>query len=78
MLRPVSIPDILPSGLPSTSDFSLVAGTSFAGYRCSGNPHNHPGDFEEIYGTNDDDNNSPQSGLWDAILTCFFIDTVGS
>jgi hypothetical protein len=26
MLRPVSIPDVLPSALPSGSDFSLVAG----------------------------------------------------
>ena len=33
---------------------------------------NYPlGDFEEVYG--DDD---PDIGLFDAILTCFFIDTV--
>ena len=35
------------------------------------------GDFEEIYGveTHPDE---PQSGQWDAIMTCFFIDTVRS
>jgi len=60
MLRSVSIPDVLPSAIPSGSDFSLVAG-----------------DFEEIYGADDADDNvhEPQSGQWDAILTCFFIDT---
>ncbi|RDB17307.1 Carnosine N-methyltransferase [Hypsizygus marmoreus] len=57
MLRAVSIPDVLPSDLPSGSNFSLVAG-----------------DFEEIYGA-DSDPAEPQSGQWDAILTCFFIDT---
>jgi len=54
LLRPVSIPDILPSDLPLGSNFSLVAG-----------------DFEEIYGATDDEND----GQWNAILTCFFIDT---
>ena len=34
------------------------------------------GDFEEIYGSDSDDENGPYSGPWDAILTCFFIDTV--
>ncbi|KAF8879826.1 N2227-like protein-domain-containing protein [Infundibulicybe gibba] len=57
ILRPVSIPDVLPSALPPGSNFSLVAG-----------------DFEEIYGT-DADPDEPQAGQWDAILTCFFIDT---
>jgi hypothetical protein len=33
------------------------------------------GDFEEIYG-GEADPNEPQSGLWDAVMTCFFIDTV--
>ncbi|KAG5341441.1 hypothetical protein C0989_010381 [Termitomyces sp. Mn162] len=33
------------------------------------------GDFEEIYGV-DTDPNEPQAGEWNAILTCFFIDTV--
>ncbi|KAJ7028313.1 N2227-domain-containing protein [Mycena alexandri] len=55
MLRPVTIPDVLPSGLPDGVDFSLVAG-----------------DFEEIFGT---EGNEPQAGQWDAVLTCFFIDT---
>ncbi|KAF5373492.1 hypothetical protein D9615_009483 [Tricholomella constricta] len=32
------------------------------------------GDFEEIYGV-DVDPDEPQGGEWDAILTCFFIDT---
>ncbi|KAF9531199.1 N2227-like protein-domain-containing protein [Crepidotus variabilis] len=32
------------------------------------------GDFEEIYGT-ESDPQEPQHGKWDAILTCFFIDT---
>ncbi|KAF9078658.1 N2227-like protein [Rhodocollybia butyracea] len=32
------------------------------------------GDFEEIY-NGESDPNEPQAGLWDAILTCFFIDT---
>ncbi|EPS96381.1 hypothetical protein FOMPIDRAFT_1038167 [Fomitopsis schrenkii] len=58
MLRPITIPDVMPSSLPQGSNFSLVAG-----------------DFEEIYGTADDNGHEPQSGQWDAILTCFFIDT---
>ncbi|KAG6899553.1 hypothetical protein C0993_009261 [Termitomyces sp. T159_Od127] len=33
------------------------------------------GDFEEIYGV-ETDPNEPQAGEWNAILTCFFIDTV--
>lgn len=33
------------------------------------------GDFEEIYGPDEYDEDEPQAGLWDAILTCFFIDT---
>ena len=38
----------------------------------------YPGDFEEIYGADEgnDNDQEPQSGRWDAILTCFFIDTV--
>lgn len=58
MMRSVSIPDVLPSGLPPGSNFSLVAG-----------------DFEEIYGSDNTEEAEPQAGLWDAILTCFFIDT---
>ncbi|KAJ6462279.1 N2227-like protein-domain-containing protein [Mycena vitilis] len=57
MLRPITIPDVLPAGLPEGVDFSLIAG-----------------DFEEIYGA-ESDPSEPQSGQWDAVLTCFFIDT---
>ncbi|KIY48057.1 N2227-domain-containing protein [Fistulina hepatica ATCC 64428] len=32
------------------------------------------GDFEEVYGVECEES-EPQSGQWDAILTCFFIDT---
>ncbi|KIY53912.1 N2227-domain-containing protein [Fistulina hepatica ATCC 64428] len=32
------------------------------------------GDFEEVYGVESEES-EPQSGQWDAILTCFFIDT---
>ncbi|TFL07343.1 N2227-domain-containing protein [Pterulicium gracile] len=59
VLRSVKIPDVLPSSLPPDSDFSLVAG-----------------DFEEIYGAEYEvDSLEPQSGQWDAVMTCFFIDT---
>ncbi|KAF7309952.1 N2227 domain-containing protein [Mycena indigotica] len=57
LLRPVTLPDVLPSSLPKGVNFSLVAG-----------------DFEEIYGSPADPS-EPHAGLWDAILTCFFIDT---
>ncbi|KAJ2916233.1 hypothetical protein MD484_g4196, partial [Candolleomyces efflorescens] len=57
MLREISIPDVSPSSLPPSSNFSLVAG-----------------DFEEIYGV-ESSPDEPQSGQWDAVLTCFFIDT---
>lgn len=73
MLRPIKIPDVLPSDIPKTANFSLVAGKSY--------PHSgaiyrkFAGDFEEVYG-GDPDLREPQAGLWDAILTCFFIDTV--
>jgi carnosine N-methyltransferase len=65
VLKPVTIPDVIPSDLPENSDFSLVAG-----------------DFEEIYGISDedalnDDRKEPQEGRWHAVMTCFFIDTVG-
>ena len=61
MLKRVQIPDVLPSDLPSGSNFSLVAG-----------------DFEDIYGQQsaEADPDEPSAGLWDAVLTCFFIDTV--
>jgi carnosine N-methyltransferase len=62
MLKRVQIPDVLPSDLPPGSNFSLVAG-----------------DFEEVYGRQqggEADPDEPSAGLWDAVLTCFFIDTV--
>jgi carnosine N-methyltransferase len=34
------------------------------------------GDFEEIYGSDEHDPDEPQAGEWNAIVTCFFIDTV--
>ena len=34
------------------------------------------GDFEEIYGTEEHEDDEPQAGEWNAIMTCFFIDTV--
>lgn len=60
LLKRVQIPDVLPSDLPPSSNFSLVAG-----------------DFEGVYGQQDGDADSdePSAGLWDAVLTCFFIDT---
>lgn len=63
VLKRVQIPDVLPSDLPPGSNFSLVAG-----------------DFEEVYGQQDAnaDPDEPSEGLWDAVLTCFFIDTVGA
>jgi carnosine N-methyltransferase len=73
-MRPITIPDVLPSDLPDGVNFSLVAGqllaiSSFLHFNTT------LGDFEEIYGTQNDAN-EPQSGQWDAVLTCFFIDTV--
>lgn len=62
LLRGFKIPDVLPSEIPTGPSFSLVAG-----------------DFEEIYGIlEEDDEREPQQGKWDAVLTCFFIDTVRS
>ncbi|KAI5119470.1 hypothetical protein M0805_007204 [Coniferiporia weirii] len=58
LLRPITIPDALPSAIPEGVNFSLVAG-----------------DFEDVYGAEDHDDNGPQAGKWDAVLTCFFIDT---
>ncbi|KAG2129167.1 N2227-domain-containing protein [Suillus bovinus] len=55
MLRPVKIPDVLPSALPAGSNFPWL---------------------REIYGTEYEEGNfEPQAGQWDAVLTCFFIDT---
>jgi carnosine N-methyltransferase len=63
MLKHFRIPDVLPSDLPPGCNFSLVAG-----------------DFEEVYGqqNGEPDPNEPSAGLWDAVLTCFFIDTVNA
>jgi len=59
LLKGFAIPDVMPSDIPSGPSFSLVAG-----------------DFEEIYGVlREDDEREPQQGKWDAVLTCFFIDT---
>ncbi|QRV84994.1 hypothetical protein RhiJN_13010 [Ceratobasidium sp. AG-Ba] len=78
LLRAVQIPDVLPSDLPPGSNFSLVAGKLFYSI------HGHClivtpiGDFEEIYGVDPDPDSAepePHAGEWDAVLTCFFIDT---
>ena len=63
VLKRVQIPDVLPSDLPPGSNFSLIAG-----------------DFEEVYGQQDgnEDPDEPSAGVWDAVLTCFFIDTVSA
>jgi carnosine N-methyltransferase len=78
MLRPVFIPDVLPSSLPPGSDFSLVAGMCSVKSALRSLLSLFSGDFEEIYGAehSDEDSQGPHSGQWDAILTCFFIDTV--
>lgn len=37
------------------------------------------GDFEEIYGETEElelEDGAPSAGHWDAVVTCFFIDTV--
>jgi len=52
-LAAVRIPDILPSGISSNVDFSMVAG-----------------DFIDVYGYGPE-----HEGSWDAVVTCFFIDT---
>ncbi|KAF9001139.1 N2227-like protein-domain-containing protein [Cyathus striatus] len=54
-------PITIPDVLPS----DLPAGSDFSLVA---------GDFEEIYG-GETDPDEPQSGLWNAVLTCFFIDT---
>ncbi|KAG9101408.1 hypothetical protein FRC06_003049 [Ceratobasidium sp. 370] len=82
LLRAVQVPDVLPSDLPAGSNFSLVAGKAancvvFAGPADPGTLL-VLGDFEEIYGVDSDPNSTepePHAGEWDAVLTCFFIDT---
>lgn len=51
-LRPLTMPDISPTNIPDSVEYSMTAGN-----------------FIEIYGEHD------QHGAWDAIVTCFFIDT---
>jgi len=60
LTRAVRIPDILPYEIPQQVDFSYVAG-----------------DFEEIYGAvpGNRKGHEVQDGRWDAVMTCFFIDT---
>ncbi|KAF5350512.1 hypothetical protein D9756_008538 [Leucocoprinus leucothites] len=58
--------DILrPIAIPDVSPSSLPPNTPFSLVA---------GDFEEVYG-GESDPEEPQHGLWDAVLTCFFIDT---
>lgn len=88
MLRAVSIPDVLPSDLPTGANFSLVAGMFVHPYHTTGLLIFFViiGDFEEIYGIQDEEEGAeeegaeeePHAGEWDAIMTCFFIDTVRS
>lgn len=83
MLRSVSIPDVLPSDLPTGANFSLVAGPFFHRYQTTALLICFViiGDFEEIYGVPDEEEGAeeePHAGEWDAIMTCFFIDTVRS
>ncbi|KAH9829226.1 N2227-domain-containing protein [Rhodofomes roseus] len=54
-----------PITIPDITPSSLPQGSNFSLVA---------GDFEEIYGA-DDDADEPHSGQWDAVLTCFFIDT---
>jgi carnosine N-methyltransferase len=79
MLRAVKIPDVRPSDIPPGADFSLVAGIQplplcllLAGAQLCMSL----GDFEEIYGDDDADDSESHTEQWDAVLTCFFIDTV--
>lgn len=69
LLKSIHIPDVIPSDiLPANADFSFVAG-----------------DFEEVYGGRSPDSGAyppdpaaiapEQQGAWDAVVTCFFLDT---
>jgi carnosine N-methyltransferase len=71
---------VLPSDLPPGSNFSLVAGKanpSLTRRRHHLTCQDITGDCEEIYGidTDPDSEPEPHAGEWDAVLTCFFIDT---
>ncbi|KAJ7433308.1 hypothetical protein B0H11DRAFT_1939638 [Mycena galericulata] len=71
MLRAVRIPDIVPGGLT----VNAAGQEEEDGVRGEFSPV--AGDFEDIYGAEHrPDSDEPQAGQWDAVLTCFFIDTV--
>lgn len=55
-----------PISFPDVSPSSLPADSNFSLVA---------GDFEEIYGPDEYEDDEPQAGAWDAILTCFFVDT---
>ncbi|KIP05611.1 hypothetical protein PHLGIDRAFT_24983 [Phlebiopsis gigantea 11061_1 CR5-6] len=55
-----------PISFPDVSPLSLPADSNFSLVA---------GDFEEIYGPDEYEDDEPQAGSWDAILTCFFLDT---
>jgi carnosine N-methyltransferase len=72
-LSPVMIPDILPANLPSTVDFSMVAGDFIEVY---GSQENNKG--KVIIGTSFNSSNPLfflLIGAWDVVVTCFFMDT---
>jgi carnosine N-methyltransferase len=69
----VRVPDVCPADLPPGVDFSLVAGACAAHHLTSTEVLMEvAGDFEEVYGAPGNEH----AGQWDAVLTCFFIDTV--
>lgn len=78
LLRAISLPDVSPASLPDGSNFSLVAGRPTSNILHALILTFLTGDFEDIYGPDEYDGDEPQAGLWDAIVTCFFIDTVNS
>ncbi|KAI0772899.1 N2227-domain-containing protein [Trametes elegans] len=55
-----------PIKIPDVQPSSLPPGSDFSLVA---------GDFEEIYGAEDGADGESQVGQWDAVLTCFFIDT---
>ncbi|KAG6768996.1 hypothetical protein POTOM_024611 [Populus tomentosa] len=62
-LRPVSLPDIHPASFKSTLSFITSSAGITEGFSMCG------GDFVEVY------SDPSQVGVWDAVVTCFFIDT---
>ncbi|KAF9679449.1 hypothetical protein SADUNF_Sadunf06G0016200 [Salix dunnii] len=62
-LRPVSIPDIHPASFKSTLTFIASSAGITEGFSMCG------GDFVEVY------SDPSHVGVWDAVVTCFFIDT---